>query len=51
MRNEELLDKVKTVLKEVKELRHNEQFAFIYVALKTLEINNPDMYKSVRGGR
>lgn len=44
MKNEELLDKVKTVLKEIEDAEHSEQLAILLVATKTLEVIMPDIY-------
>ncbi|MBH0311938.1 hypothetical protein I7E32_16320 [Alcaligenes faecalis] len=44
MNNEKLLEKVKSVLKELEDVNHTEQLAVIYVAQKTLEVNPPDTY-------
>lgn len=49
MENEKLLDKVKSVLKEIEDLNHTEQQAVIYVAQKTLEVNLPDTYAQAVG--
>ncbi len=39
MNNEKLLEKVKSVLKEIEDLEYEKQLAVIYVANKTLEVN------------
>jgi hypothetical protein len=49
MKNEELLEKVKTVLKEIEKLEYEEQQAVIYVVSKTLEVNPPDSYTQAVG--
>nr|WP_312985945.1 hypothetical protein [Clostridioides sp.] len=49
MNNEELLEKVKLVLKEIEDLNHTEQQAVIYVAQKTLEVNPHDTYTHAVG--
>jgi hypothetical protein len=47
--NEKLLEKVKTVLKEIEDLEYNEQQAVIYVAQKTLEVNPPESFAQAVG--
>nr|WP_312985812.1 hypothetical protein [Clostridioides sp.] len=49
MKNEKLLEKVKSVLKEIEDLNHTEQQTVIYVAQKTLEVNPPDIYTQAVG--
>ncbi|MCR1953332.1 hypothetical protein NSA24_00630 [Clostridioides mangenotii] len=49
MNNEKLLEKVKSILKEIEDLNHTEQQAVIYVAQITLEVNPPDAYAQVLG--
>lgn len=49
IKNKKLLEKVKSVLKEIEDLDHTAQQAVIYVAQKTLEVNPPDTYTQAVG--
>lgn len=49
MNIDKLLEKVRTVFKEIEDLEYEEQQAIVYVVSKTLEVNPPDSYTQAVG--